>query len=376
MLFFIQKLFTLFRKEMLMIVKDKRSRITLIMPIIVQTLLFGYVASFDLNRVDYAWLDEDNSFASRELAAAFEGSTVFRRVEVLSNSSEISRVLDNRQAILVIHIGPHFARNLNLGQKAQVQALADGRNSNVAGIALSYVETIVAGFNREHGQIMGINAPNLTISNRAWFNPNLETRWNILSGMVAVLAIIQVLFLSGQSVAREKEQGTFDQLLVTPFTPAIIMLGKALPPVLVGLVQSSLILLIALWWFNIPFAGSYPLLYLGLIIFNVALVGIGLCISMLVETMQQATLFNFSLVMPMILLSGFVTPINSMPEALQVATLINPARYGVEFSQRIYLEGAGFNEMIMLYLPLLVIGAVTMAITAFIFRQRMGRASS
>lgn len=171
--------------------------------------------------------------------------------------------------------------------------------------------------------------------------------------------------------AREKEQGTFDQLLVTPLGPITIMLGKALPPIFVGLLQSSLVLLIALLWFKIPLAGSSLLLFLGLIIFNVAVVGIGLCISALANSMQQAMLFSFSLLVPMILLSGFVTPISSMPEGLQIATLINPARYGVEFSQRIYLEGAGFGEMVKLVMPLLAIGVITLGASSRLFRSHL-----
>ena len=368
---YLKKLFTLVRKEALMIIKDKLGRIILIGPIIVQTLVFGYVASYDLNKVDYALLDEDNSFASRELAAGFDGSAIFTRVATMHNSSQMSAVLDEKRALLIIHIGPHFAKNLNNGRPAPVQVLINGRNSNVAATALGYAQSIINDFTKNFQKNKGLSAGQLNLRTRAWFNPNLETRWNIISGMIAILAIIQVMVLAGQSVAREREQGTFDQLLVTPLSPFTIMLGKALPPVLVGLLQSSLVLLIALFWFNIPLAGSCMLLYLGLFIFNLAVMGVGLCISALVNTMQQAMLFSFSLLMPMILLSGFVTPISSMPPALQIATLLNPARYGVEFSQRIYLEGAGLSEMITLYAPLLLIGLITLGATSFLFRKRL-----
>ena len=362
----------LMRKEMLMIFKDKRGRAILIMPILVQTLVFGYVATFDLNRVEYALLDEDHSHASRELARRFDASPIFHRMQTLRNSAQIADSLDNKKVLMALHIGPQFERRLNLGQTVPVQVLIDGRNSNVAGTAAGYASEIIEAFSNVRLKEKGLAGTSLTITSRAWFNPNLETRWNIISGLLAVLAVVQVIILAGQSVAREKEQGTFDQLLVTPFGPMTIMFGKALPPVLVGLGQSSLVLLIALYWFGIPFAGSFPIVYMGLVLFNFAIVGIGLCVSALTATMQQAMLFSFTLLMPMILLSGFTTPISSMPEAFQFATQINPVRYGVELAQRIYLEGAGMAEVAHLLWPLALIAVVSLGTATRLFRLRLG----
>jgi len=368
----LRNILVLFRKEALMIVKDKRSRLILVMPILIQTLLFGYVATFDLNRIEYALLDEDRSLASRELVRRFEASSIFYHMATLNSSMEIADMLDNKKAVLVLHIGPQFERRLNAGQMVPVQVLVDGRNSNVAGAASGYASSMIEAFTNSRLRERGMAGSAITISSRAWFNPNLETRWNIISGLIAVLAVVQVIVLSGQSVAREKEQGTFDQLLVTPFGPLTIMFGKALPPVLVGLVQSSIVLLIALHWFAIPFAGSLAALYLALALFNFAIVGIGLCVSALTSTMQQAMLYSFSLLMPMILLSGFVTPITSMPEAFQYATQINPVRYGVELAQRIYLEGAGAGEIKHLFWPLGAMAVVTLGMASRLFRSKLG----
>ncbi|MDR3165887.1 MAG: ABC transporter permease [Synergistaceae bacterium] len=370
---FILCLITLVRKEALMIFKDRRNRLILVMPVIVQTLIFGYVATFDLNRVDYALLDEDRSQASRELTRRFDGSGVFRRAANLNNASDIAGVLDGQKALMVLHIGPRFERGLNAGEIVKAQTLADGRNSNAAGIALSYAASIIDAYNeaRLRGRGISLEGSKLSITSRAWFNPNLETRWNILSGLIAVLSAIQAMILSGQSVAREREQGTFDQLLVTPLGPITLMLGKALPPVLIGAGQSTLVLLVALYWFNLPFAGSYALLYAGLLSFNFALVGVGLCISALTATMQQALLFAFALLMPMVLLSGLATPIASMPRAFQWATLINPVRYGVELAQRIYLEGAGMAEMRKIFPPLAAIALTTLTTASRLFRSGM-----
>lgn len=368
----ISNILVLIRKEALMILKDKRSRFILIMPILAQTLLFGYVATYDLNKVEYALLDEDHSLASRELVRHFDASPIFQRMITLNNSMQIADVLDNKKASMVLHIEPHFEQRLGAGHTVGVQVLVDGRNSNVAGTAAGYASGIIEGFTAARLQERGLAGPAVTISSRAWFNPNLETRWNIISGMLAVLAVIQVMVLAGQSVAREKEQGTFDQLLVTPFGPLTIMLGKALPPILVGLVQSTLVLLIALKWFNIPFAGSFAMLYLALVVFNFAVVGIGLCVSAFSATMQQAMLYSFTLLMPMVLLSGFATPISAMPKALQISTLANPLRYGVELAQRIYLEGAGMAELAHLFWPLGLTAIVTLGAASRLFRSRLG----
>jgi ABC-2 type transport system permease protein len=211
----------------------------------------------------------------------------------------------------------------------------------------------------------------LTIESRAWFNPNLETRWNLLPGLIAALSMLQTLLLTALSVAREREQGTFDQLLVTPMSPLEIMIGKALPPVLVGLAQSTLILLVALFWFGIPMAGSLATLYTGLVFFTVASVGIGLSISAVSANMQQAMLYTFVLLMPMMLLSGLTTPVRNMPHVLQVITMANPLRFAIDLVQRVYLEGVGLATVWHNLIPLSIIALVTLPLAAWLFRHRL-----
>jgi ABC-2 type transport system permease protein len=209
------------------------------------------------------------------------------------------------------------------------------------------------------------------VESRAWFNPNLETRWNLLPGMIAALSMLQTLLLTALSVAREREQGTFDQLLVTPMSPLEIMIGKALPPVMVGLAQSSLILLVALFWFDIPMAGSLVTLYTGLIFFTVASVGIGLSISAVSANMQQAMLYAFVLLMPLMLLSGLTTPVRNMPHILQVITLANPLRFAIDLVQRVYLEGVGLGTVWHNLIPLSIIAVITLPLAAWLFRHRL-----
>lgn len=359
----------LFRKEVQIIWADPRNRTVLFAPVLIQALLFGYVATFDLNNVSMAVLDEDRSESSSDLIELFDGSPTFIHAYTLENSSQIAPILDEKKAVLVLHIGPTFEHDLTAGQDADVQILVDGRNGNVAGIASGYASALVDAFNRERMQASAEPVPGLAVTPRAWFNPNLETRWNMVSGMSVTLAMIQVMLLSALTVAREREQGTFDQLLVTPLSSMTILWGKSLPPVVIGLAQSALVILIALFWFRIPFSGSYALLFAGLVMFNFALVGVGLCISTLTSTMQQAMLYSFSLIITMILLSGYVTPVTSMPAVLQTITLANPVRHAIDFAQRIYLEGATWSQLWPDYAALAVIGLVTLGTASRLFRR-------
>lgn len=367
----LHRILVLIRKELIAVLKDPRSRIILVMPVILQSLLFGYAATFDLDEVPYALLDADRSGASHDFMAHIDGSGVFQRVRNLSSATEIADVIGTKQALLVIHIPANFERDLLSGQGASMQAITDGRNSNTGGTAGAYVGLAVDRYNaqwlEQHG---GVSSP-LTIETRAWYNANLETRWNMIPSLVAALSMLQVLMLTALSVAREREQGTFDQLLVTPLRPTEIMIGKAVPPILIGLVQSSMILLLALFWFRIPFQGSFATLYLGLILFMTAAVGIGLALSAFSATMQQAMLYTFVLLMPMMLLSGLTSAISNMPTAMQYITLGNPLRYGIEMAQRIYLEGAGialvYNDM----WPLALIATITLPAAVWLFRHRL-----
>jgi len=367
----ILRILALTRKELLAILKDPRSRFSLLLPPILQCMLYGYVATYDLNDIPYAVLDRDRSAASQQLLAGLDGSGVFRRVANFDRAADIRSTINDRRALLVVQIDQDFERRLLSGAQANVQVIADGRNSNTAGTALGYVGAIVEAFNTnwrtEHRQ----GAAPIQLSTRAWYNPNLETRWHMIPALLGTLTLLQTLLLTAMSVAREREQGTFDQLLVTPFRPAEIMVGKALPSMLVGIVQATLILLVAQLWFRIPFAGSFFTLYAGLSLFVLASTGIGLLVSSVAATMQQAMLFSFLIMMPFALLSGLATPISSMPDVLQYITFANPLRYAINIARRVYLEGAGFGLLLPELWPLAIISAVTLPVASWMFRHRL-----
>jgi ABC-2 type transport system permease protein len=359
------------RKELLAVLKDRRSRMSLLVPPVVQSLIFGYAATYDLNHVPYAALDQDHSAASRQLLAGLDGSGVFERVADLQRASDVKSLIDARRALLIVQIDQQFERRLLSGQSADVQLIADGRNSNTAGTAAGYVASIIDQFNSNWSHDHGIAPPPVRIVARAWYNPNLETRWFMIPGMIGTLTLIQTMMLTAMSVAREREQGTFDQLLVTPFRPFEIMAGKALPSMVVGSIQASGVLLVAQLWFRIPFAGSYLTLYAGLLLFLLAAVGIGLLVSAVAATMQQAMLYSMLLIMPFSLLSGLTTPISSMPRAVQYLTAINPLRYAIDITRRVYLEGVGFDVLTADLWPLVLLAALTLTGASWMFSHRM-----
>jgi ABC-2 type transport system permease protein len=368
---FLRRVAHLCRKELLVILKDPSSRVILVVPALMQSLLFGYAATYDLTHVDYALLDQSRSGASTALIARLDGTGVFRRAATLDSPIQIAPVVNTRQALVVIQIGPQFEQQLNAGQQAPIQVILDARNSNTAGSAAGFVGAVVEAFNGEWRQRHGGAQAPVRIESRAWFNPNLETRWNFMPGMIAALSMLQTLLLTALSVAREREQGTFDQLLVTPLSPTEIMIGKAVPPVFIGLVQSTLVLLVTLLWFRVPMAGSLLTLYTGLVFFTVASVGIGLSISAVSANMQQAMLYTFVLIMPMMLLSGLTTPVSNMPRALQIATLANPLRFAIDLVQRVYLEGVGLLTVWHNLIPLFIIATITLPLAAWLFRHRL-----
>jgi ABC-2 type transport system permease protein len=367
----LHRILILIRKELIAVLKDPRSRIVLVVPVVLQSLLFGYAATFDLDEVPYALLDSDRSGASSDFIAQIDGSGAFYRVINLHNANQLGDVISRKRALLVIHVPAHFEREITAGRGAAVQVITDGRNSNTGNIAAGYVGAAVERFNDAWSRSHGGPGATLRIENRAWYNTNLETRWNMIPSLIAALSMLQTLMLTALSVAREREQGTFDQLLVTPLRPTEIMIGKAIPSILIGLVQSSIILLVARFWFGIPFEGSLLTLYFGLVLFTTASVGIGLALSAFSATMQQAMLYTFVLLMPMMLLSGLTSAISNMPPAMQYVTLVNPLRYAIELVQRVYLEGAGFTYLYNDMWPLVVIALVTLPTAVWLFRNRL-----
>jgi ABC-2 type transport system permease protein len=358
-------------KELLAILRDKKSRIVLIGPPIAQLLVFGYAATFDLNNIPVAVYNEDRSAPSRELVARVTGSPHFELLGHLGHDAQIAPLIDNRDALMVLHLGPRFSEYLERGKTAPVQLIIDGRNSNTAMLALGYMRTILADFNIDWSRQHGRPAPPAVLKIRPWYNENLVSRWFIVPGIVGLLALVITTIVTGLSVAREREAGTFDQLLVTPLRPVEILVGKSIPGILIGLIEGSFILLVVVFWFEVPLRGSLSALYLGMFLFLLSAVGIGLMISSLAVTQQQGILGAFLFLVPAVILSGFATPIANMPELVQQLTLINPLRYFMVILRGVFLEGDSFGLLLNQYWPMMIIAIVTLSLAGWLFRNRM-----
>ncbi len=365
------RLLALVHKEFLALLQDRRSRMVLIVPPMIQLLVFGYAASFDLKHIPFAVYNQDAGGAARELVAAFEGADTFQRVADLQGQGEMAARVDRRDVLLVLHIGPRFSADLLAGGGAPVQIVIDGRNSNTAMLALAYARQIVEDFNQEWRGARGMPSPPARLETRAWFNPNLESRWFFIPGIIGMLSLVTAMLVTALSVAREREQGTFDQLLVTPLRPGEILLGKALPGFLIGMAQGTLILVIATLWFRVPLLGSLAALYVGMALFLLSGVGAGLLISSMAVTQQQGLLGAFLFMVPAVILSGFATPIANMPQAVQYITLLDPLRYFLVILRKVFLEGAGFDVLLSQYWPMALIAAVSLALASWLFRHRL-----
>jgi ABC-2 type transport system permease protein len=358
-------------KEFLALLKDRKSRTVVIFPPIVQLIIFGYAATFDLMHVPYAVYNESPGRSARELLAKFSGSNHFREKARLRHYSQIASLIDRREVLLVIHIGPLFQRNLMTGQPAVVQVIVDGRNSNTALLAFNYVRDIVQRFNQEWSSRYGKRPPSSPLKIRAWFNPNLESRWFFVPGIIGLLTQVVTLLVTALSVAREREQGTFDQLLVTPMKPLEILIGKALPGFLIGTVEATFIILVAVFWFDIPLRGDVLTLYIGILVFLLSAIGVGLMISAFSVTQQQGLMGAFLFMVPAVILSGFATPIDNMPLLIQSITYINPMRYYMVILRGVFLEGTPFALLVNQLWPMAAIGLVTLTVASWLFRRRI-----
>jgi ABC-2 type transport system permease protein len=367
----VQRIRALVVKEFLALLKDRKTRMVVFVPPVIQLLVFGYAATYDLIQVPYGVYNEDGGAPSRDLLAGFSGSKNFRQVAQITDHTQIASLIDGKKVLLVLHIGRHFSGDLLSQGNADLQVIVDGRNSNTAMLVLSYAREIVKRFNAQWISKRGGDGFPAVLQVRSWFNPNLLSRWFFVPGIVGLLTLVVTVLVTALSVAREREQGTFDQLLVTPLRPAEILVGKALPGFIIGLFEATLITLVAVFWFKVPLLGSLGTLYAGVILFLLSAIGVGLMISSLAVTQQQGLLGAFLFLVPSVILSGFATPIANMPQVVQHLTLLNPMRYFMVILRGVFLEGLPFDALMDQCWPMAVIGVLNLIVAGWLFRHRM-----
>lgn len=364
------RILTLIIKELEMLLQDPQSRMALIMPVILQLALFPFAATLEVKNNTLAVFNEDSGRESAELMQRFSQAQAFSQLLTLHSEDEVRYAIDNQEALIVIRFPQDFSRAIAAGGSPKIQAILDGRRSNSGQIALGYVQQIVNDYSNERFESQQKHPPSSLIV-RHWFNPNLNYVWHILPSLIAIITSINALIVTALSVAREREQGTLDQVLVSPLTPGMIMIGKIIPAVLVAVVQGTIILLGAVFIYRVPFAGSLLLLYGCMIFYCLALAGFGLLISSVCATQQQAFLGVFCFVMPAIMLSGYASPVDNMPGWLRTLDWINPLRHFIVIVKGVFLKDIDPIALLPNVYPLIIIAIVTLSAASWLFRHRL-----
>jgi ABC-2 type transport system permease protein len=362
-------------KEFIQVFRDKRTRFVLFGPPIIQMLIFGYAATFEVYHVPTVVLDLDHSQESRELVSRFTSSPYFDVQHQLTDYRQIGDLIDDGRATVGLEINAGFAQKLRKGETAPLQVIVDATNSNTALIASGYVNQIALGFAQQYQQDrlyrispqMVEKIPSVRLEARPWYNPDLRSRWFFVPGIVGSLTLVLVVNLTAFAVVREREIGTLEQIMVTPIRPAEFILGKTLPFFLIGLFDVSLIGVLGTLWFQVPFRGQIWVLFAGAILFLLCMLGVGLLISTVSSTQQQAMVTSFFFIMPAITFSGFGFPISTMPQWLQYLTYLSPLRYFLIVLRGTYLKGVGMPILWpqMAAMAGLGIGLLTVAILRF-----------
>lgn len=366
------RLAALIVKELLAVTRDPRARIILIVPPIAQLVIFAFAATLNVTGAEVAVLNRDSGRWSRELIQRIEHSPYFGRVERVEGTAELENALVEQRAIALVHLSPTFSRDLEADRTASVQIILDGRKSNASQIVAGYLNAIITELasEAERRRPAGRSA-GATLEVRNWFNPNLDDRTYMVPSLVAIISLLMGLVVTALSIAREREVGTFEQLMVSPLRTHEILAGKVIPPMLICLFHITLFLVIAVFAFGIPFRGSVPLLYASAFFYLYAVVGIGLFISAVAATQQQAIFGAFLFMVPAMILSGFVTPIENMPHWLRPITLANPVRHFLIVVKGVFLKAMPAREVVGNTIPLFFIGTAAMAAAAWLFRRRM-----
>jgi ABC-2 type transport system permease protein len=366
-------------KEFIQVFRDKRTRFLLIVPPIVQMVIFGYAATFEIHHVPTVVLDLDHSQESRELVSRFTTSPYFDLQRQLTESRQVGDLIEGGEATIGLQINPGFARKLRTGQTAPLQVIVDATDSNTALIASGYVNQIALGFARDYQaarigriapQIIG-QIPSVELQQRPWYNPEIKSQWFFVPGIVGSLTLVLVVNLTAFAVVREREIGTLEQIMVTPIRPAEFILGKTLPFFLIGLFDVFLIATVGSLWFQVPFRGHILVLVMGAILFLLCMLGTGLLISTVSATQQQAMVTAFFFVMPAIAFSGFGFPISTMPQWFQYLTYLSPLRYFLVVLRGVYLKGIGLDILWPQMLTMAAFGAGLLSIAVLRFRKAL-----
>ena len=373
-----RRIWQMVKKEFIQVWRDRRLRIFLFLPPIVQLIIYGYAINFDIRQVPFAVFDEDRTQASETLISRFTATEYFSLTKVINSEAELEDLIDRSQVTLAVHIPKGFADKLKADQPVPLQLILDATDSNTALIVAKYARTILSDYSQEMLQqsLRRLNLPRklqipVVIEPRALLNPNLVSRNAFVPGVIAMVVMLVSLMLTALSVVREREIGTMEQILVSPLSPLEFLSGKTIPFVLISLVDVALVTLMAVFWFGIPFQGSVAVLFVGTLAFLLSSVGLGLLISTACSTQQQAVMAGTFVLTPAILLSGLIFPIANMALIFQYITLFNPLRYFIAIVQAVFLGGQGLAALWPQMAALAGLGVVFLSLSIIRFRGRL-----
>jgi ABC-2 type transport system permease protein len=362
----LRRILALIIKELISLWSDKKTRYVLLIPPLIQTIVFANAANYDVRQVPLSVWNEDIGAQALDYVRGFTYSTAFAHAPDVKSPAEAQHVLESKTAAAVLHIPQHFSADVLARRPTHVQLLIDARRSNTGLIAGSYAADVTQAYTASIGGTLA-QPVDIEITNLS--NPTLSSQWFILPGLVVILSLIMTMMVSSLSLARERELGTFEQMLVTPLRPAEIMVGKLVPALIVGLLEANIVFGAALFFFGLPFKGNLLVLEFCLVLFSLAAVAIGLTISSITRTQQQAILGVFVFVSPAIVISGYTTPIENMPVPMQYLSLLDPVRYMLVISRGMFLENLPASVVVGQSWPMLLIAVVLLATATLMVRR-------
>jgi ABC-2 type transport system permease protein len=363
------RLYSLVRKELTALLMDPRNRIILIAPPLLQLFVFSFASTLEVKNNALTIWNEDFGTRSTELVQRMGNMSTFNKVHCVHDQAAFDRDIEVQRSLVAVHIPEEYSAGLMRGDIPPIQIVADGRRSNSGQIVTAYLSMVIQNFYLEQLPAGSAGKPPSAVV-RNWFNPNLHYIWFVIPSLVALLTTIMAMIITALSVARERELGTFDQLMVSPLNPEMILVGKAIPAFFVSMAEASLIVVVGVWLFGVPFKGDIWLLYASLSAYIFALVGIGLFISSLCHTQQQAILGVFCFMLPSVLLSGYASPIDNMPEWMASLTVINPLKHFLIILKALFWKDATPAIVWQNIYPLLIIAVVTMTASDWMFRRK------
>ncbi len=370
-----ERIYRMLVKEFIQVLRDPRMKAMIFVIPILQLIVFGYAVTTDVDHIKTAVYDLDRSSESRALVERLTASGYFSVVARPGSAQARDELLDKGEVVIAIQINAGYADDLQSGRPAAIQSIVDGTDSNTGTVAMDYAQRVVAEVSGAHAARAAGRSPlaaqPIELRSRAWFNADLRSRNFNVPGVIGVIVMLMSLLLTSMAIVREREIGTMEQLMVTPIRPLELILGKTLPFVVISYVDVLLVTAVGVAWFHIPIQGSLALLLAGAGLYLMSAIGAGLFISTISRTQQQALMATFFFYLPAVLLSGFMFPISSMPEAAQWITYVNPLRYFLVIIRAIFLKGSGLDALWPQFIALAVLGAALLAVSALRFRKRM-----